>query len=215
MLRNPDSVAAIILAGGRGSRLVPAAREFEKPLYPVGGRPLIEYAAEFADTFGVRHTVIVTNPSIDDRIKVGPRASKVVQEEPHGVVDAVRIGLSAIDLAITPWTMILCSDNTFTPGGRWFREAWQAQEPRDIGYFGARYTADPEGRFTTLGIDGKFKPRFSDPAICIRWVGPVLISTLGLWAGVADAEAPEHMFNAAARFMAPILMACDDHGIAE
>jgi len=38
-----DKLTAVVLAGGRGSRLMPHTADFPKPLVEVGGRPVVEY----------------------------------------------------------------------------------------------------------------------------------------------------------------------------
>lgn len=122
-----DEPVAIVLAGGRGTRLVPLAPEFEKPIYPINGRPLVTWALEFARQFGARSNVVVTNPRTHDRVvKLAtgylPTVA-VTQEEPTGVVDALRLALDAIPRNSEPRrVLVLCADNTFHPDGAWLRE---------------------------------------------------------------------------------------------
>ena len=43
---------AIILAGGRGSRMYPLTENIPKALLPVGNRPLIWYSVNYLETVG-------------------------------------------------------------------------------------------------------------------------------------------------------------------
>jgi D-glycero-alpha-D-manno-heptose 1-phosphate guanylyltransferase len=49
---------AIILAGGKGTRLQSAVRDVPKPMAPVHGRPFIEYLMDYWMAQGVRHFVL-------------------------------------------------------------------------------------------------------------------------------------------------------------
>lgn len=51
---------AVILAGGKGTRLYPVTREFPKSLLPVGGRPAINHLVELFHSFGVRDIAVLT-----------------------------------------------------------------------------------------------------------------------------------------------------------
>jgi choline kinase len=55
----------VILAAGNGSRLSAARGHLPKPLVPVAGRPLIDYALEQAEAAGVHEAIIVTGKSAD------------------------------------------------------------------------------------------------------------------------------------------------------
>ena len=49
---------ALILAGGRGTRLLPATSSLPKPMVPVAGRPILERLVNHLSGFGISHIVI-------------------------------------------------------------------------------------------------------------------------------------------------------------
>ena len=49
---------AVILAGGRGSRLMPLTKRIPKPLIPIIDRPIIDYILEGIGKAGIKETVI-------------------------------------------------------------------------------------------------------------------------------------------------------------
>jgi D-glycero-alpha-D-manno-heptose 1-phosphate guanylyltransferase len=53
-------VAAVVLAGGRGTRLQAVVSDRPKPLAPVGGRPFISYLLDQIADAGIRRTVLST-----------------------------------------------------------------------------------------------------------------------------------------------------------
>ena len=51
---------AVILAGGRGTRLAPFTDTAPKPLYPIRGRPFLEYLIEQLASFGITNILILS-----------------------------------------------------------------------------------------------------------------------------------------------------------
>lgn len=49
---------AIILAGGKGTRLSPITKEIPKPLVPLQGKPLLEYSLDLFKKFGIKDIII-------------------------------------------------------------------------------------------------------------------------------------------------------------
>lgn len=60
---------AVILAGGMGTRLRPFTLEMPKPLYPVHGRPYLEYLLDQAASFGITEAVLL----------LGYKAEKIIE----------------------------------------------------------------------------------------------------------------------------------------
>jgi len=56
----PPPVHAVVMAGGRGSRLRPLTEDTPKPMLPVGDRPLIEHLVRKLQNAGVRRMTIST-----------------------------------------------------------------------------------------------------------------------------------------------------------
>ena len=49
---------AVIMAGGKGSRLMPLTKDTPKPLLKIGGKPIIEYNVDRLSSFGVKNLKI-------------------------------------------------------------------------------------------------------------------------------------------------------------
>ena len=49
---------AVIMAGGKGSRLMPLTKDTPKPLLKIGGKPIIEYNVDRLSSFGVKNLTI-------------------------------------------------------------------------------------------------------------------------------------------------------------
>jgi len=54
-------LTAVVLAGGKGSRLLPHTAEIPKPLVPIGDRPIVEYLLARLRKAGVKRVVIAVN----------------------------------------------------------------------------------------------------------------------------------------------------------
>lgn len=54
-------VDAVIMAGGRGERLMPLTEDTPKPLLEIGGKPIIEYCIDRLIRFGIQHIYISVN----------------------------------------------------------------------------------------------------------------------------------------------------------
>ena len=60
-----DKLTAVVLAGGKGSRLMPHTAETPKPLVEVGGRPVVEYLMARLNKGGVGRVVMAVNHLAD------------------------------------------------------------------------------------------------------------------------------------------------------
>jgi dTDP-glucose pyrophosphorylase len=86
---------AVILAGGRGSRLGEHKGGVNKCMLPLFGKPLIEYSLENAVRVGIREIVVVVGyraMSIINAIGTeyaGASVRYVLQDEPQGLVHAI------------------------------------------------------------------------------------------------------------------------------
>ncbi len=70
------NLTAVVLAGGKGSRLMPHTAETPKPLVEVGGRPVVEYLLAQLKKGGVRRVVMAVNhmaDQIENRLGDGSR----------------------------------------------------------------------------------------------------------------------------------------------
>jgi NDP-sugar pyrophosphorylase family protein len=66
-MTNQDSsdLTAVVLAGGKGSRLMPHTAETPKPLVEVAGRPVVEYLLAGLKKAGVRKVIMAVNHLAD------------------------------------------------------------------------------------------------------------------------------------------------------
>jgi dTDP-glucose pyrophosphorylase len=75
-------VDAVIMAGGKGERLLPLTKEKPKPLLPVGDKPIIEHNIDRLIHFGVQHVKISVNYLADQLIQYfGDGESKNIRIE--------------------------------------------------------------------------------------------------------------------------------------
>ncbi|MGC9099220.1 MAG: nucleotidyltransferase family protein [Candidatus Micrarchaeia archaeon] len=92
---------AIILAGGKGTRLRPLTFEVPKPLIKINGKPLIEYAVEELERNGIKNIYLSlgykSNKIIDyfnKRHKFGARIEFIIESKPLGTGGAIRYAMS-------------------------------------------------------------------------------------------------------------------------
>jgi len=55
-----NTIKAVILAGGKGTRLRPLTYSIPKPMLPVGGKPFIEYLIILLKKFGISEIILCT-----------------------------------------------------------------------------------------------------------------------------------------------------------
>ncbi|MFP4112497.1 MAG: sugar phosphate nucleotidyltransferase [Candidatus Woesearchaeota archaeon] len=95
-----DSIAskALILAGGRGTRLRPITREIPKPLIPVHGKTLLEHIFDLLKKYHIRN-VILSIGYLGDKIKeffgdgskFGMKIQYIEENEPMGTAGPLRL----------------------------------------------------------------------------------------------------------------------------
>ena len=93
---------ALILAGGKGSRLRDQASAAPKPLLEVGGKRLMDFSLQNAASIGVEEIVIVVSYFTEGVIKHYGAAYRdipityKIQNEPQGVVHAIECSAGAL-----------------------------------------------------------------------------------------------------------------------
>jgi glucose-1-phosphate thymidylyltransferase len=88
---------AILVAGGKGSRLYPFTRYTQKTLLPLYGRPVIDYALGTIRRSGISKITIISNEHIGQIAKHvgqsldGEQIHYVLEEAPKGVAQALSL----------------------------------------------------------------------------------------------------------------------------
>ncbi len=91
---------AIVLAGGKGTRLASRLNNIPKPMVPVAGRPFLEWLLEALASQGCERAILSVghlHRVIQDHFRdtfAGIRLQYVVEEEPLGTGGAMRTALS-------------------------------------------------------------------------------------------------------------------------
>lgn len=145
-MRVAERPIAVILTGGKATRLRPLSLELPKALVPVLNRPLIAYALERLAETGVTDVWIVVMPG-DDRTAVAARASApagmtiqvAVQPVPNGPGDALaqvpHEALRGRHVAVIAADALLYGGDLRGQFESWVREpvdAWLPLAPTDV-----------------------------------------------------------------------------------
>lgn len=95
-MTNASELLGVILAAGKGTRMLPFSERFPKPILPIGGKPLLVHQIEALRELGVREIVIVIGHlgyeivrSLGDGSDFGVRIRYVEQEETLGIAHAL------------------------------------------------------------------------------------------------------------------------------
>nr|WP_193570119.1 bifunctional sugar-1-phosphate nucleotidylyltransferase/acetyltransferase [Halorussus sp. JP-T4] len=114
-----ESIQAVVLAAGEGTRIRPLSASLPKPMLPVADRPMAAHAADAAVRAGADELVLVVGYEADavreyfGEEYAGVPVRYAVQESQAGTADAVR---AARDLLDGPFA-VLNGDNLYDPDG--------------------------------------------------------------------------------------------------
>lgn len=131
-MNSPDKILAVILGGGRGTRLHPLTQQRSKPAIPIAGKyRLIDISISNCINSGINHIGVLTqfnsvslNRHIANSYKFDAfhpgwvqvwAAEQTIQTKDwyQGTADAVRKHLDEIRATHTPYVLILASDHLY------------------------------------------------------------------------------------------------------
>src|SRR5262249_14426929 len=118
------AIKALILSGGRGTRLRPITHTSAKQLVPIANKPILFYGIEAIRDAGIRDIAIIVGDTADevkqavgDGAKFDARITYIKQDAPLGLAHAVKI--SRDYMGSDPFVMYL-GDNLLSGGIRNF-----------------------------------------------------------------------------------------------
>ena len=148
----------IILAAGKGSRLSPLTKIFNKQLLPLYDKPMIFYPLSVLMLAGIRDILIITNPNEDTQFKkvfqngqdLGIRISYIEQKKPNGLPEAFIIGEKFINNSDVA---LILGDNFFY--GQGFGETLRKRSKHKSGVTVFTYQVNNPEKYGIIEIKNK------------------------------------------------------------
>jgi glucose-1-phosphate thymidylyltransferase len=150
---------AVILAGGRGTRLYPVTIAINKHLLPIYNKPMIYYPLSLVMLLGIRDVLFIVNPGdLDDFKKLfrdgshlGMNIKYKIQEKPNGLAEGL---ILAEDFIGDDDILYMLGDNVFFGHDliKLMEEAKRDIEKEGGAYVFGYYVKDPE-RFGIVEFD--------------------------------------------------------------
>jgi dTDP-glucose pyrophosphorylase len=106
-----QELVGVILAAGKGSRLLPFSTRYPKPILPICNKPIVEYQIEHMVALGIRKVIIVVghlgyeiSKVLGDGERLGVQIRYVEQTEILGIAHAVAVLEPLVD---SPFVLFL------------------------------------------------------------------------------------------------------------
>jgi len=108
---------AVILSGGKGSRLAPITDNYPKQLIPILGKPILEHCIDYLKSAGIKEIAVIVGEDKGHQIETELRKENlnvsltfIYQDEPRGLAHAVNL---AKDFVKNDDFIVLLGDNLF------------------------------------------------------------------------------------------------------
>jgi len=112
------SIPAVIMAGGKGTRLDPFTKILPKPLIPIGGKPIIELIMDKLNEYGINHFYVTINhkakmiKSYFEEMNTKYKITYIEEEDPLGTAGGLKFfeNKSKGSILVTNCDIIIDSD---------------------------------------------------------------------------------------------------------
>ena len=176
---------ALVLAGGRGTRLRPLTHTLAKQLIPVANRPIIHFVMDHLMRGGIKQAGVIIGPETGDQIKAalapnpwGMEFNFILQDEPLGLAHAILVAEDF--LRDSPFIMYL-GDNLVSTGVGDLVTRFEStgaaavvllKKVADAGQFGVA-VLDAEGRIQRL-VEKPREPLSNDALVGVYCFSPAI-----------------------------------------